>query len=214
MNTKEQTAITNRLWNDPMGFLKAHLLIYKVDNIGFGAWNQSVANKIAPGTGHRPLYFDIHEATGMTVSGTDGKKGRYFYVGPSQSGSQIGYFLPWDADGGYNLILGKDAFFFFNALMDGCGFGCIPGPSGSLKVAHHNIQCQTNGTSHTAMTASLAGYSATMNRNSYRWNSDEAEGKCSIIGIRGRLSGWWVIAQRFSMDYNGKVRILSVDRLV
>jgi len=214
MDEKEQKAITNQLWSDPMAFLKQNHLFYRTNETTFGRWNQSMANKVAPGSGHHPLYFDIQEAE-IPVAGLDGSKGRYFYASPSQSGTLIGYFLPWHSDAGYNLVLGKDAFFFFNALMDGCGFGCIPGPSGSLKVAHHNIQSPTGGTSHGAMASSLAGYSTTMNRDAYRWSSDEAEGQCSIIGIRGRLSGWWVIAQRFSMNYStAKVTITSVDRLV
>ncbi|MBP2301447.1 hypothetical protein [Azospirillum picis] len=138
--------------------------------------------------------------------------GHSYQIVEDGSGAAQGCFLPWNEDFGYSIVLGGQAQFFINAMMDGCSFGCVAGPNGTVKVAHHNIQDAAGGTDHQAMTGTLSafGYQHTFQRNDYR-NLGNGQGLGFVTGVR--VGGAWRIYGQGVYTAHGRDRIAFCRRL-
>lgn len=172
----------------------------------------------APGV-PRPLRFSVSRKDAPVEHYVSGWRGGWVGDGAAyeimmdQGGDGWGYFLPWNTDFGYSSVLGPRADLFFNALMDGCSFGCVAGPNQTVKVSHHNIQNSFGDTDHHAMTDTLRtyGYDNTFARNDYR-GADGGNGMGFVTGVRVNLT-WRIYAQSV-VSRSGGERIVACRRLM
>lgn len=113
-------------------------------------------------------------------------------------GTVEAYYLPWQANTGYNLLLEDHADIMFTCKLEGCGFSYVRSLVGSaVRVSHHNIM----GASEQEMNESLA-----FTGNKIVNSSQELHR--NVIGVRERhfLSHRWVFyVQSFKLKSGARI---------
>lgn len=209
--------ITVPLATDAGAFLKRHIVAFFMPNgMTPALWAQRVNGAAVNVQGHRPSIFQVTQVANANVHhrgrvyGWSGG-GNFYQVSPNGAGDGTAYFLPWNVDSAYSLVIGNNASLFFNALMNGCSFGWNPG-NGTVRVAHHNIRSSQGSTDNAAMLDAMSGYQGRLMRDDYR-NLANGSGQATVIGVR--VNGQWQIwSQVFSRPSPGRYNILSVRRLL
>ncbi len=194
MPQPEWNAILEGLLKDPFGFLSTNIVYInmrdeKLPTTDTRTFDATVEGKAVGSGRYRGggAVYDVHEGAVGTA-----------------------YYLPWDYNTGYFIILNSKSpvRLMFTAALSGCAVGVVWADDGSARVSHHNIESSMGGTDEEAQRTSLMFTQAALHRNQYRREGEDLlrniyfQGFAHVHGVQAGDGSWHFYVQILRRETN------------
>lgn len=194
MSVSDSNAVKNGLKSNPKKFLAENVILVPAPPANLS---------LSP---VRTFDFDY-------IADPDNREGCYYAGQVAGNGSLTAYYLPWDVNTGYHVVVetNTNVDLMFTAQLSGCAVGYIRASdkSGAVRVSHHNIQTAQGGTDHNAMQNSLSFAQSAIHRNDYR---DTDSHIAYVFGVLDNKK-WRFYAQKVKQAGLGQYQILEVHEM-